>query len=116
VLAQADPGPTAGVSALSSEKGRWRESIDTLASQLQLIVGRRAFGGLLHQLHRAVQQGVPGDALINEEFVPFITKKAIPKSVTSNPVSLLVDDATKAQWNNQGLPSPTTCRPKTAPF
>ena len=38
--------------------------------------------------------------LTNVLFIPFITKKQIPKSIDLTPIQLLVDDAVKAEWNN----------------
>jgi dynein heavy chain len=92
------------VKALYSEKGRWRESIDTLTSQLDLIVGDVLLAsGFIN--YTGPFSKTFREMIITEEFVPYITKKGLPKSLSLNPVSLLVDDATKARWNNQGLPS-----------
>ena len=92
------------VSALSSEKDRWRTSIETLEEQISVVVGDVllasgfiSYAGPFSKRFR--------EKLVFEEFVHFIKKKQIPKSQISNPVKLLVDDATTAEWNNQGLPS-----------
>lgn len=37
----------------------------------------------------------------------YIQKKNIPKTLRVGPCEFLIDDATKAEWNNQGLPSDT---------
>lgn len=83
------------VSALSSEKGRWSDSIDMLSNQIENIVGDVllasgfiSYTGPFTKTFR--------EQIMNQEFIPFIHKKQIPKSKDLNPVSLLVDDATKA--------------------
>ena len=45
------------------------------------------------------------ETMINQDFLSYILKRQIPKSHGLSPIQLLVDDATKAEWNNQGLPS-----------
>jgi dynein heavy chain len=39
-----------------------------------------------------------------ENFLPFFSANNIPKSADPNPLAILIDDATKAGWNNNGLP------------
>ena len=94
------------VSALSSEKGRWGESIKDLSSELDNVIGDVllaagfiSYTGPFTKVFR--------EMIMLQEFQPFIHKRGIPKSQNLNTVQLLVDDATKAQWNNQGLPSDT---------
>ena len=94
------------VNALASEKGRWKESITSIHQRLQLIVGDVllaasfiSYTGPFTKYFR--------EYIINDELLIYLNKKGIPKSQGVDPVSLLVDDATKAKWNNQGLPSDT---------
>ena len=39
-----------------------------------------------------------------ENFLPFMNENNIPRSEDPNPLNILIDDATKAGWNNNGLP------------
>ena len=45
------------------------------------------------------------DIIVNEKFLDFFRKNRIPISPDSNPLSILTDEATVAEWNNQKLPS-----------
>ena len=92
------------VSALSSEKGRWGESIEKMSSQINHIVGDVLLAAGFISYSGPFTKNFR-DYIINDEFETYIKKKQIPKSKNLNPVQLLVDDATKAEWNNQGLPS-----------
>lgn len=44
------------------------------------------------------------DNILEGEFIPFFTANGIPMSANSNPVSILTDDATCAQWFVNALP------------
>jgi dynein heavy chain len=44
------------------------------------------------------------DAIFDECFLPFFGDNNIPRSEDANPLNILIDDATKAGWNNNGLP------------
>jgi dynein heavy chain len=39
-----------------------------------------------------------------DNFLPFMAENNIPKSEDPNPLNILIDDATKAGWNNNALP------------
>lgn len=92
------------VNALGSEKVRWAESITSLDSQLEVIVGdvllSSAFISYTGPFSKRFRTG-----LLNDDFITYFKKNKIRMSEGLDPVSLLVDDATTAQWNNQGLPS-----------
>jgi len=45
------------------------------------------------------------DLIINVRFLDFFRKNRIPMSPDPNPLSILTDDATIAEWNNQKLPA-----------
>lgn len=45
------------------------------------------------------------DIITNERFYDFFKKNKIPMSPDSNPLQILTDEATVAEWNNQRLPS-----------
>ena len=39
------------------------------------------------------------EIIINDNFVAFFKKNNIPSSPEANPLTILIDDAEKAQWN-----------------
>ena len=92
------------VKALGSEKSRWSESITMIKDKLDVIVGdvllASAFISYTGPFTKKFRKEI-----MNEEFMTFFHKKGLPMSADSDPVSMLVDDATKAEWNNQGLPN-----------
>jgi len=45
------------------------------------------------------------ERIIKENFIVFFTKNAIPCSPNSSPLMILTNDAQKAEWNTQKLPS-----------
>ena len=45
------------------------------------------------------------ERIIKENFIVFFTKNAIPCSPNSSPLLILTNDAQKAEWNTQKLPS-----------
>lgn len=44
------------------------------------------------------------EKLIENDFISYFNQHQIPRTNTENITKLLVDDAQKAQWNNQKLP------------
>jgi dynein heavy chain len=92
------------VSALGSEKKRWGDSIEDLKGKLGFLVGDVlmasgfiSYAGPFSKIFR--------NQIITQKFFKFAEKHGIPMSKNLDPVSMLVDEATVAQWNNQGLPS-----------
>ena len=45
------------------------------------------------------------DIIIHKEFMSFFISNKIPTSPNSNPIAILTDEATIAQWNNCKLPA-----------
>ena len=43
--------------------------------------------------------------MTNQKFIEYFRKFNIPMTADLNPVNMLVDEATKAEWNNEGLPT-----------
>jgi dynein heavy chain len=43
--------------------------------------------------------------MMNQKFIDYFRKFSIPMTPDLNPVNMLVDEATKAEWNNDGLPT-----------
>ena len=43
--------------------------------------------------------------MMEQKFSEYFKKFTIPMSAELNPVNMLVDEATKAEWNNEGLPT-----------
>lgn len=92
------------VNALASEKIRWAESIEILKDQISVVVGDVlmsasfiSYAGPFTKIYR--------EWMMNEKFQEYFIKYEIPMSPGLNPVNMLVDEATKAEWNNDGLPS-----------
>jgi len=92
------------VSALGSEKIRWAESIVTLSDQLSVIIGdilfSAAFISYAGPFSKDLRTGI-----MDDDFLPFIKKKKIPMTENLVPIDILADDAVRAEWNNDGLPS-----------
>jgi dynein heavy chain len=45
------------------------------------------------------------DDIIQNYFIPFFNKNKIPMSPEANPMLMLTDEATIAQWNTEKLPA-----------
>ena len=45
------------------------------------------------------------DMIVNERFLDFFKRNRIPMSPDPNPLIILTDEATVAEWNNQKLPA-----------
>jgi dynein heavy chain, axonemal len=92
------------VNALGSESERWSASILTLADNLKVIIGdvllASAFVSYVGPFNKAFR-----DKIINKEFLPFFYDNKIPMSPNSNPINILTDDATVAEWNTCKLPA-----------
>ena len=92
------------VNALGSESERWSTSIITLTENLKVVVGdvllASAFVSYVGPFNKAFR-----DKIIQKEFMPFFVDNQIPMSENSNPLSILTDEATIADWNNCKLPS-----------
>lgn len=92
------------VNALGSEKGRWGENILSLEEQVKVVVGdvlvASAFISYCGPFTKPYRE-----FLMNERILPYMKERKIPMSPKFNPVKFMVDDATKAEWNNDGLPS-----------
>lgn len=92
------------VSALGSESERWGNSIIQLGQDIELVIGdvllASAFVSYVGPFSKNFRE-----AIIQGYFVKFFKANNIPCSPTVNPLLILTDDATKAVWNNQKLPS-----------
>ncbi|XP_058455827.1 dynein beta chain, ciliary-like isoform X2 [Malaya genurostris] len=94
------------VNGLASENVRWRESIAQLKSQtvtlpgdVLLIACFISYVGCFTRRYRVELQ--------EKMWIPTfrLSKPAIPFTEGVDPLNLIVDDATIASWNNEGLPS-----------
>ena len=92
------------VNALGSESERWGTAIVTLEEQLKVIIGdvllASAFVSYVGPFNKAFR-----DMIIREKFMPFFDENNIPMSPNSNPINILTDEATIAEWNNCKLPA-----------
>ena len=97
------------VGGLASEKVRWGQSVNQLKESAKMLPGDVllvssfiSYLGCFTKPYRV--------ELMDKKWLPYLKKveKTIPMSlgfVGSNVLSLLVDDAIIAGWNNEGLPS-----------
>jgi dynein heavy chain len=92
------------VNALGSESERWGTSIITITEQLKVVIGdvllASAFVSYVGPFNKAFR-----DKIIYKEFIPYFGLKKIPMSRNSNPITILSDEATIAEWNNCKLPA-----------
>ena len=92
------------VKALGSENERWGKSIVLLDEQIKVIVGdvlmSSAFVSYAGPFNKTFR-----NIMINENFEKYFKTNKIPMSPNMEPVKLLTDEATKAKWNKQTLPS-----------
>jgi dynein heavy chain len=92
------------VKALGSENERWAKSIVVLDEQIKVIVGdvlmSSAFVSYAGPFNKHFR-----DIMIREDFEKYFKSNKIAMSPNVDPVKLLTDEATKAKWNKQTLPS-----------
>ncbi|KAM8838403.1 dynein axonemal heavy chain 11 [Synchiropus picturatus] len=93
------------VKGLESENVRWAHSVaqyheqeETLCGDVLLTAAFISYAGSFSKKYR-------GD-LLDTLWMPFLQSQKTPVPMTDglDPVSMLTDDATVAQWNNEGLP------------
>ena len=97
------------VNGLSSENVRWKKTVEefkvqssNLPGDVLLVSSFMSYAGCFTKQYRMT--------LLEQNWLPFVmqTSKPIPMSLNepgANILSLLVDDAVIAAWNNEGLPS-----------
>lgn len=87
------------VNALGSESERWSQAIIDLGEQLIVITGdvlmASAFVSYVGPFNKKFR-----DLITNDKFLDFFTKNKIPMSPNPNPLQILTDEATVAEWNN----------------
>ena len=92
------------VNALGSESERWNQSIIDLGEKIIVITGdvllASAFVSYVGPFNKKFR-----DIITNQRFIEFFRKNKIPMSPDPNPLAILTDEATIAEWNNQKLPS-----------
>ncbi|XP_058960986.2 dynein beta chain, ciliary-like [Pocillopora verrucosa] len=94
------------VGGLASENVRWAESVANFKEQEKTLPGdvllTTAFVSYVGCFTRKYR-----DNLMHEKWLPFLKGQSVPIKITENldPLTLLTDNATIAQWNNENLPS-----------
>ena len=92
------------VSALGSEKGRWADAIVQFTEDLKVVHGdvllASSFVSYVGPFNKAFR-----DMIVDDNFIKFFKDKQIPLSPALDPMLILTDEATVAQWNNEKLPS-----------
>ena len=87
------------VNALGSESERWSQAILDLGDKLTVITGdvllASAFVSYVGPFNKKFR-----DMITNVKFIDFFRKNRIPMSPDPNPLSILTDEATIAEWNN----------------
>ncbi|XP_020566647.2 dynein heavy chain 11, axonemal-like [Oryzias latipes] len=93
------------VKGLESENVRWAHSVaqyheqeETLCGDLLLTAAFISYAGSFSKKYRI--------ELLDNMWMPFLRNQKVPIPMTGDvdPVSILTDGATVAQWNNEGLP------------
>ncbi|XP_062336891.1 dynein axonemal heavy chain 11 [Osmerus eperlanus] len=93
------------VKGLESENVRWAHTVaqyheqeETLCGDVLLTAAFISYAGSFSKKYRA--------ELLDNLWMPFLRcqKNLIPMTAGLDPVCMLTDDATVAQWNNEGLP------------
>ncbi|XP_034468683.1 dynein heavy chain 11, axonemal isoform X3 [Hippoglossus hippoglossus] len=93
------------VKGLESENVRWAHSVaqyheqeETLCGDVLLTAAFISYAGSFSKKYRL--------ELLDNLWMPFLRCQKMPIPMTDglDPVSMLTDDATVAQWNNEGLP------------
>ncbi|XP_029461663.1 dynein heavy chain 11, axonemal-like isoform X2 [Rhinatrema bivittatum] len=96
------------VKGLESENVRWAQTVaqyqeqeETLCGDVLLAAAFISYAGSFSKKYR--------HELIEKLWLPYLQsqKVAIPMTEDLDPISVLTDDATIAEWNNEGLPSDT---------
>lgn len=87
------------VNALGSEKVRWAESIIEMGEKLHVVIGdvllASAFVSYVGPFNKKFREQI-----MNTKFVDFFRRSRIPMSPDTNPLMILTDEATIAEWNN----------------
>mmetsp|Transcript_7681 Transcript_7681/g.7100 ORF Transcript_7681/g.7100 Transcript_7681/m.7100 type:complete len:134 (+) Transcript_7681:1534-1935(+) len=87
------------VNALGSESVRWSQSIVELGEKLSVVIGdvllASAFVSYVGPFNKKFR-----DIITNDRFMDFFLRNKIPMSPNSNPLNILSDEATVAEWNN----------------
>uniref|UniRef100_A0A3Q2TME4 Dynein axonemal heavy chain 11 n=1 Tax=Fundulus heteroclitus TaxID=8078 RepID=A0A3Q2TME4_FUNHE len=93
------------VKGLESENVRWAHSVaqyheqeETLCGDVLLTAAFISYAGSFSKKYRR--------ELLDNLWMPFLRSQKVPIPMAGDldPVSMLTDDATVAQWNNEGLP------------
>ncbi|KAK5608169.1 hypothetical protein CRENBAI_003200 [Crenichthys baileyi] len=93
------------VKGLESENVRWAHSVaqyheqeETLCGDVLLTAAFISYAGSFSKKYRR--------ELLDNLWMPFLRNQKVPIPMAGglDPVSMLTDDATVAQWNNEGLP------------
>ena len=94
------------VGGLASENVRWFESIEnfkkqaiTLPGDVLLVTAFISYLGSFTKQYRL--------DLIDKQWMPYLQTLKVPIPITEglDPITMLIDDAIIAQWNNENLPS-----------
>lgn len=94
------------LNALTSENERWNQEMKILKEKASVLVGDVLLAAAF--VSYAGSFDIVYRKILLEEWMKFITENKIPISPNANPIDVLVDTATIAQWNNQLLPSDQT--------
>ncbi|KAL6747291.1 flagellar outer dynein arm heavy chain beta [Haematococcus lacustris] len=92
------------INGLSGENARWSHEIKRMESVEGRLVGdvlvAAAFVSYAGPFNMHFRQ-----QLVNEKWLPDLIERAIPMSAGIMPLDMLTDDAAKARWANEGLPT-----------
>ena len=94
------------VNGLADEKVRWGKSVESFDVQEVQLVGDVLLASAFVSYVGAFNMPIRNH-LVYERWLPPVIEKGIPMTLGAHPLSLLADDATMAQWSNEGLPTDT---------
>merc|ERR1711871_32633 len=92
------------VNGLASEGVRWAANIDAFAAEERTLIGdvmlASAFVSYIGSFSAQYRQ-----ALVTEKWLPDMVERQIPMTAGVQPIDVLTNEAEKAQWGNENLPS-----------
>ena len=92
------------VNGLSSEGVRWAASIDAFAAEERTLIGdvmlASAFVSYIGSFTAAYR-----NQLVTEKWLPDMIERQVPMTAGVTPIAVLTNEAEKAQWSNENLPS-----------
>jgi dynein heavy chain len=94
------------VNGLADEKIRWAKAVESFDVQEIQLAGNVLLASAFVSYVGAFNMNLR-NLLVQERWLPAVIERSIPMTNGLHPLNLLADDATIAQWSNEGLPTDT---------